>query len=372
MAYQRSEAQIMERIRNALNLADGSEGQEREAALREANRLMNKHAIDQAMLDAGRTTGERRVPTSMKFLFMGINDASWEWVEDFRTLLASIAQTNRCRAAVHAGLYNYDVTLVGMQEDVEWSQLLWMRIFMEFVSKVNPEWDLKLDLGENVARFKESGKKWDEIWAAGKQAQPDIDDNWIYDPQKCRYLMAAYKRFLRTNPDREQVGTQTFAAYRYSFVRAFVTTVSSRLEQMRADSQEQVDETSGSALALMDVSDRVDDAFYDMFPSLRPKTEEEMRQMRERLMREERERIEADRLFLASLSDSARRKVLDERAREERRSAAASEKYWREESKRQQRLNDGAGARAGRAAGQQVRIDRTSEVPQHEKKEIGG
>lgn len=362
MPYERSEAKVMQQIRDLMAVADGApEGDpEREVALRRANRLMVKHAIDQAVLDASRTAGEKRVPTSMRFQFMSHTESAWEWIQHFRSLLGTIAQANRCRLAFHVGTTNWDVTLVGMQEDVEWCQMLWMRTFLEFSSRLYPQWvpGPTRTIGHNVAVFKAAGYKWEEIWTVGKRAEPSIDTNIAYDPKSCNYLMREYKKHLRMTGE-EQVKTQSFEAYKYSFVQSYVITVSARVEQMVQDSKEVVDETSGSALALVDVSDRVDEEFYTLFPQFRPLTEEESRARRERWDREERARAAADQAFLASLSASERKTILDERAKEERRRARADNAYWRRESARQERLlSDSAGYNAGRAAGKAVDLSR--------------
>lgn len=362
MVYNRSEADVMEKIRQLLHWANQEDANptEREMALTRANKLMMQHAIDQATLDAGRTVGEKRVPTQMRFTLISIGDAAWEYLQHFRLVISEIARTNRCRAVLHPGTYQYDITVVGMQEDVEWTQMLWMQIYLEFLSRLNPKWNINLSIGENVANLKEAGFKWQRIWAEGKAAQPNIDDLDDYDPQKCRYLMQAYKAFLKTQEGRQAVGTQTFEAYRYSFVRSFTTTVSSRLEEMRAAQREIQDENSGSAVALLDVSDRVDEEFYRLFPSQRPMTDEELEEARRQREEREREEYRKDQEFLASLSPAAREKVLRERAEKAHRDAKNDEKYWRRMQERAARLHDDAGSRAGQAAGAAVSLDRSA------------
>ncbi len=361
MAYERSEAKIMEQIRELMALADGApEGDpERELALQKANRLMMKHAIDQAKLDATRTVGEKRVPTQMRFRFISGADLAWEWMYDFRQLMREICVANRCRCVfLRSGDGAYDVALVGMQEDVEWAQLLWMRVFLDFAGKLQPKWvpGPERTVGHNVSVFKTAGYKWKDIWEVGKRAEPSIDTFDKYDPKDCSYLMREYRKHLRISGE-QQIGTQKFEGYRYSFVQSFLVTVSSRLEQMRADSKEDV-ETSGSALALLDVTDRVDEEFYRLFPSQRPLTDEEMRATKERLDKEEAESERRDQEFLASLSEPERKRVLNERAKERERRAKADDRYWREQAKRQERLHDGAGYVAGRAAGKSVNLNR--------------
>jgi hypothetical protein len=333
---------------------------------------MTKYAIDMAVLDASRTIGEKRVPTSLRFKFIAAGEAAWEYLENFRIIMSSVASTNRCRAVLHPDRDQYDVTVVGMQEDVEWCQMLWMQIFLEFVSRVNPKWDHAQSIGENVARLKEAGRQWKTIWAIAKDAAPEIDNLDEYDPKGASYLMRDYKRFLKDHPDRQQVGTQRFEAYRYSFVRAFAWTVASRLEQMRNDSQEETT-GSGSELALQDVGARVDEEFYTLFPSQRPRTEEELAEIRRRVEEREREDYRKDQEFLASLSPQAREKVLRERAEEALRRSRADDRYWRRQQERAERLHDDAGSQAGRAAASQVNLARgAAQVDVNQRAEIEG
>jgi hypothetical protein len=109
-----------------------------------------------------------------------------------------------------------------------------------------------------------------------------------------------------------------------------------------------------------------------MFPSLRPLSDEELARRKAEMEAEERERLEKDRLFLESLSPKERERVLRDRAERERRDAAADAKYWRRAYARQERLHDDAGSAAGRRAGQQVRIDRSVEVPEHQRRAVEG
>lgn len=361
MVYKRSEAQIMERIRAALAIAENpaSTEAEREAALRSANGMMTKHAIDQAMLDAARTVGERRVPTQVVFEMYESGSGVSEWNAYFRTIMHELARTNRCRCIIRFG-HKSNVTIVGMQEDVDWVQLLWMQIFLEFVSRVNPKWDNDRSEGANIMALKEAGFKWAEIWnmckaANGGQMRGNPDS---YNPQRCRWMIVEYKK-EQQRTGREHVGTQRFEAYRTSFVAAFADRVNARLEQQREDEKEQTEATPGSALALTDVRDRVDEEFYRLFPSARPMTDEELLAYKRRVDEEARLAAKKDAEFLASLSDKERKKVLDEREREKVRRAKDNDRYWRDQQRMQEKLYDHAGWAAGRTAADGVNLSRT-------------
>lgn len=354
MAFQRSEAQVMERIRRFLNLAESSTSEsEREQALDSANKLMAKHAIDQAMLDMSRTSAEKRHPVSLKF---EIFDRLFEWADLFGTVMQELARTNRCRTVF---LANNTVIVVGMQEDVEWVQLLWMNVFFEFVSKINPSWKNNRTMGENVLAFKEAGYKWETIWTAYFKAVDGetIDKMPFYDAKKASYLMREYKKEL-VRVGREAVATQRHEAYRVSFSRAFTDRLSYRLELMRAANKKAEEETTGSTVALLDVSKLIDEEWYKHAPWERPITAEERQQMRDEANAREAARQKADEDFLASLSPAERKRVIHEREVDSRKQARQNESYWRQHDKKQERLRDDAGFNAGRAAADTVSLSR--------------
>lgn len=356
MPIVRTEAQIMEKIRLLLDKASNtSHEQERESFLAAANAMMTRHAIDQAMLDNTRTTGEKRVATTMRFKLF---DATFEWKDAFTTVMFELTRTNRCRMVFRG---DDDIIVVGMQEDVEWTQMLWMNVFFEFVSKVNPSWKKERTMGQNVLAFKEAGWKWEEIWKAYYNAVGGETEDGLsyYDPKKASYLMREYKKELRSS-GREAVATQRHGAYRASFVRAFADRISYRLEVMRAQNKIVEDETSGSAVALLDVSHLIDEEYYKHAPWDRPLTDEERVRLVEEANERSRRQQEADAEFLASLSPQERKTVLHEREKEKRRQARVNDAYWRERDKLQEKMNDTAGFMAGRTAADTVSLNRSA------------
>lgn len=111
---------LMETVRLLLARAEhpNTPPEEADTALRRANALMARHAIDEALVRATQTARERRAPVVEK----------WNWASahtgygaHLRSMLEAIARYNRVR--VHIELYApYGVTVVGFREDVDWVQ----------------------------------------------------------------------------------------------------------------------------------------------------------------------------------------------------------------------------------------------------------
>jgi Protein of unknown function (DUF2786) len=350
----RSEAKVMQQIRNLLAKANDSacSPAERESLLRQANLKMSRHAIDQAMLDMNRTSAEKRVPTQMSFKLW--DDGSW-WGTYFGTVIDSISRTNRCRMFRK---WDDTITVVGMQEDCEWVQMLWLNVFMDFSSKVNPSWDVEETRQENIFRFKNAGYKWEQIWALIHRNRPD----WIqgnpnsYINGACGWLKSDYQRECRKR-DYTPNRTSNIEGYRLSFTVSYCEEVNARLEEMRSANDEMSSETSGGVIALRSMEEDINALFFSLFPHLDPSVQESRRQEREAKLKAE---ADADAEFLASLSDAERKRILKEREAEKLRKSRADEKFWRQNRTKYRTVRgDSTGYAAGAAAGREVNLTRS-------------
>lgn len=342
---------IIEMVRRLLALANdpATSPAEREQALDEANRRMNRHAIDQAMLDATRTIGEKRKPTK-KLIVLFDNDSTWG--SYFTSTIMQMCITNRCRYAFHSGYRQ--VTVVGMQDDVDWVEMLWLNVFLHFSSKIKPSWDIDQPVAVNIYNFKNAGYKWKDIWDIGDfkipGGMPDGNDRFI--PNKCKYMITGYKKMCEERGT-APIGTQTFEAYKLTFTQYYTAEVNTRLETMRAANEEEA-ASSGGVVALRDMSEDILSEFYRLFPMLSPESID----ARNEIWRKEEEDAEKrDAAYLASLTPAARKAVLDKRAQEEARQARLRDRWYRDQAKK--RTYDAAGATAGEAAGREVDLTRS-------------
>lgn len=345
------EGKILDQIRHMLALANNpaASDAERELALSMANRKMAKHAIDQAMLDATRTSTEKRKPTSKRIRLF---DADFQWSGYFYGVIGKLGEVNGCRIAWHSS-YN-EITLVGMQEDVDWAEMLWLQVFLDFSSKINPRWEPELRLEENIFNFKHAGYKWKDIWEIGnrKRAGGMPDGGIQFVPNKCGYMKTMYHKQCKQR-EVSPVGTQTFEAYKMTFTNYFVFRVNTRLEEMAEVRAEEAGATSGSELALFDVSKLIDEELWNLFPALHPDEQARREEAARKLAKDAEER---DASYLASLSPEARKRVLTARADAERANAKADARYYRTAK----RTYDAAGAAAGDQAGSSVSLARSA------------
>lgn len=377
---------ILERVRNLMARAEHPEtpAPEAEVCLREANKLMTRHAIDEAVLAATQTKAERRRPVVEK----------WHWMESrsehsayLRTMLAAIARANRCRAVVEFR-DPYDVTVVGMAEDAAWVQTLYTNCYLAFLSRLNPKWDLA-DFDGSVYRYKIAGFTWIEAWWALVDAK-DVRDriprdyyrknSWrvprtnSYDMElykelglprppvdgKTSTFIAAYRRHAAKIGDHEIISTQHTTAYRRTFAKAFADQIELRLWRMRKDTEEEI-ASAGAELVLVGLEEAVADAFYEEFPHFHPDEVRRKDLIREQESLESQRRAqEAEDLKIAAMSPAARRKYLEAKERKDRRERESNERYW---AKQDQRITYvGSAARAGRAAADSVNLQRATAV----------
>jgi hypothetical protein len=362
-----SEADVIKRVRDLIAKANdpASSANEKEQYLAAAHSRMKRHQIDMAMLDASRTLGEKRTPVVK---VIQLFDKGYEWAPYFQTLIEQIARTNMVRV-----MHKWDdteLTIVGMLEDVQWTEMLWMNTFLEFVSRLDPRWDLNKSIDENIYVFKNAGYKWKDIWDVGYFKHPGgmPDGMGHFVPGKCKYMITGYKKMCALKGT-EPVGTQTFAAYRHSFTRAFVDRIGYRLELMREAAQKAEDSVPGSAVALVDVKAQIDEEFYRLFEFMRPLTDEQRQKLRD----EAKEARERDEAYLASLSPQDRKKVLQEREAEKRRQARANAQWYRQQEASNKKLRlDHAGYNSGRSAADQVNLSRAAQTDAAPtRKEIG-
>jgi hypothetical protein len=356
----KDEQKIMDRIRMLLAKANdpASSVSEREQYLDEANRRMAKHAIDQAMLDATRTPAEKRKPTKKN---IKLYDESESWGPYFRSVVVAICSTNRCRFAWH---HDDSITVVGMQEDVDWVEMLWLNTFLYFTTKINPRWDVGRPIEQNIFDFKHAGYKWSDIWDTGFANEGGMPDGGTkFVPNKCGYMKTMYHRECKRRGV-EKVGTQTFDAYRLTFTDHFVWEVKKRLEAMADANKKVEDETSGSTVALFDMSKLIDEEFYLIFPQLHPEAKKKAQEL---ALKRVQDAEKADAEFLANMTPAARKEELSRRLKQEKEDAKAFNRYYRNTK----RTYDAAGASAGAQAGREVDLSsRKSAAPSGSRTEL--
>lgn len=334
---------IISRIQKLMALAEhaNTSDTEREAFLDKADELMARHMVDEALLRQSQSPEERRTPVTVEVQLL---DQASIYTYKMRTVAEQMARTVGVRIAFKAGRQ----VLVGYSEDVSWMQILFTNAQLTFLSRVSPKWDAALTVEENVAQLRESGKDWYTVncvgYRAGAWTRPPV-------PGEANHIVAMYQRHCKAT-GAVPVKIYRHDAYRNTFAEAFISRICSRLETMREARFASATEP-GTGLALRQVQEDVDAAFYAAFPNLNPEAREARIQAQRdadaRMRAEEQER-------LAAMTPAARLRHERQQAEQRARDARLNAKYWRRDDAERSRRYDGTGARAGTAAADAVNL----------------
>lgn len=177
----------------------------------------------------------------------------------------AIAEHTGCRVNTTrlSDWMTWQFTLVGYEGDIRYAEFLWTSAFLMFTTKVSPTWDASLPETENIYRMRQAGHERrtiaDRAWGpgAGDEAKNRSKVQRIYLKEAAARGEMALATGLGFDAKR----------YRQAYAEAFVATLRHRLRVARdaADS-------TGGALVFAGRQDRVNEAFYELFPNMRPST----------------------------------------------------------------------------------------------------
>jgi len=180
------------------------------------------------------------------------------------TAINCIARHTGCRTRAYVGENDDTVAdLVGYEGDVRFAEFLWTAVLLTFSTRINPTWDRNLPESENVYRLRNAGLERRVIANAA----------WGYGAGHVASNRSKVQRiYLRECARRGEEPRATGLAhdtktYREAYARTFVGHLNSRLMAAR----DAVDSVNGG-LVLHGRADRVDEAFYVRYPHLRPST----------------------------------------------------------------------------------------------------
>lgn len=336
-----AEEKILQRVQKLLDLANhpNTPPHERDAAIRRADGLMVKHAIDEAMLDATLTKDERRKPVREVFKAAEANAEYWE---RFRTVLREIARLQRVRVAFH---YNGETTLIGFRDDVEYVKMKWLSIYLHFTKTIDPTWDFSLTIDHNVYNFKTAGRRWEDIQSI-MFGVTGID-------KPMHFFKPSYRRHCKTIGEEPRRHTQRNFAYRNSFTEGFISRICARIEEMISERDKTTAE-SGTMVLMKDVQHEVDEEFYRLFPHHRPMSQRERDEWDAKFQADaEKDRRELEEK-LEAMSADERREYERKRQAEMREEAKRNRQYWRDYEK----TLDQEGASMGQASANKVDLNR--------------
>lgn len=339
----------LELVRNLIARAEhpNTPAPEAELCLQQANKLMLKHAIDEATLRAGQSESQRRAPKKV-VIRLG-DDVESEFWPSLKTILNEIAVANRC-----TGAFSWSqATIFGMDEDVRWVEMLYTTVYFDFLSHIAPRWDAALGYDANIYNFKVAGFSWKDINAkavsAGEKSAEKMETyshlvSYNYETgistredrergtgKMGGSMISAYKRHAKKIGDHNLVSTTSFTEYRRQFTEAFTSRIATRIRQMADESERETASVPGAALALTSSMEDVNAAFWAEFPQFAPLTAEELESRR--LAAEEYGRAMAAKReeMLNAMSPKKRAEFLEKEQRDIRRDAERNRKYWTEQ-----------------------------------------
>lgn len=376
-----SNEKIMDRVSRLLALAEhpNTPPAEAETALRMANSLITKHAIDEAILRRSQTISDRRsIKRSRVYLGAG------EFTPYLRTIFESAADSLRVsvgqKMVLVDGKYTTEFWAYGADEDVTWLEMLFSMVKLQLLMKIDPKWDSGIGYDANIYNFKVAGFKWKEINRIAMEnghesrestertiisrrraeqlglehtevVEGETKHDWdgVYVRQTNGFfhkLKAAYVRHSKAIGDDTRVVTQSHEAYRLSFAESFRSTMSERFFRMKMDSEEEMDSIPGAALAIRDMREESNEALWRDFPYLNPE-EIERRNKEWRDRQEEEARLRES--MLASMTTKERQEFL-EKEESDARKKAKNDASWVKKNTRYLSRDISATERGAKAA----------------------
>lgn len=376
---------IMERVAKLLAIAEhpNTPAPEAELALKQANSLITKHAIDEALLRQSQSVGERRAITHMTIILGG-----GEFRPYLRTIFESAAEALRVSVAsktvrIDGGALDTEFHMYGANEDVVWLDMLFNMIKLQFLLKLDPRWDSSKSYDENVYTFKVAGFKWIEIdQEAQRHGHPrnestkvvdkmdetrDPDRFWDFWERRAMWrelvldrdngrvleytnffhkLKAAYVRHAKAIGDDTRVVTQSHQAYRLSFAESFRMRMTERFWDMQRQAESEMDTIPGAALAIRDMKDDADRAMWMDFPHMSP---EEIARRREEMRKQAEAERKAREDMLAAMTPAERQKFLEDEEAQARKDAKR-QRAWERKNTRYYSWDETARQRGASAA----------------------
>jgi hypothetical protein len=324
-----AEQRIIDRVAQMLAIAEhpNTPPHEAEVALRQANSLMLKHAIDMATARMSQSPADRSAPTRLRIQISG-------GAAGFGPMLSTIAYfvglANRCETVI-LGM-GQATEVFGTADDCAWVEMLYTQIHMEFLGRISPKWDPARDYDANVYVHKVAGYKWNDINNLSVAAGGPDARVWVNGKAKIAgSMISAYKREAKKRGDEVLVTTQSFGAYREQFAQAFQATMIRRLQDQALENESSADSIPGAAVALADSAEAIRRAMWDAYPSLHPDFQKEQRIELARQRRIDAETAAEERArTLDAMTPAQRRLFLEKEEREVRRKAKANDRYWRD------------------------------------------
>ena len=266
---------ILRKVRAMIAKANSTEYEaERETFLRAADNMMEKYAIDQAMLMLN-------VDKNARLVVRKNMDISW-WSQlrdgvhiDARNNIAWLwdACVNFCRCYSTFAVWDYTqktAAVYGMESDLSYLDMLFTDLLLQMVDHIKPKYDPAKTLGENIMRAKEAGMKYKDVAVWCGHPEWSVTDRYGKVSNN-GIMLREYKKHLKSigKTTRDVVAVHP-DEWQISYVEGFTTMVRKRLRDLTALRSGGTGEENSTALVIRDIRDQARDLLWEDFPELKP------------------------------------------------------------------------------------------------------
>lgn len=232
-----------------------------------AEEMMVKYRIEEEMLRTTKlASGTAETPIVSEMVVCGYQNT---WRDHYYSLAYYVAQHVGVRVVAdykrvmnEEAVEEYSIILqmVGFETDIRYAEMLYTGIRLTFSSLLEPKRNPQESDADNVYRLRSSGMERNRI-AAVMWGQATHANNAKVTKL---YAQACEARGEDPKVAGRQVNAKTF---RESYADSFVSRINTRLYELKS----WVAGQESGALVLRGRKEAVDEAFYERFPSMRPK-----------------------------------------------------------------------------------------------------
>lgn len=255
---------ILAKIRKLLAMAEGTDNEHEAATFREhAEKLMREYRVAEEHLIAANPDSIKPVVTEVQLFVYGqtpfrqqyINMMAWIGQHTgIRTRFLYVTPKGGTRTVCMA-------YLVGYEADTRYAEMLYTNAQLVFQRRLEPTVDSNLSDEDNVYNLRSAGIERNRI----ARMLWDLDTHASHAKVGQLYKSACEKRGEDPKVSGRNVNAKN---YRTLYAEEFAIELNRRMQR----AQDGADSTGGT-MVLAGRADRVDEAFYDRFPEMRPSTE---------------------------------------------------------------------------------------------------
>lgn len=313
-----SENPMLGKIQALINKAQSTDSAaEREALLAKADELMQKYAIDAAMLAAVKKLngGKQEDPTKDLLQF---GQRGEDMLNQWYNLIIAVAEHYDCRFFGWSSGTGY---LIGFPSNIEMVKMLYTSLHLHALTKLDPTPDKERMFDENVYNLHEAGLRWKDIAFLMNQAYHEAQelgfelyDGWTLIPwdekKKDGGRLIRTCKAYATKIGEPYKATTSPILFRRSYAQGFLNEVRDRFAILKKHKEQQVASTTGAELVLVDRSKQVDVLFEEL--KKRDGHKEKLRSVRVQGEAYDRGRAEGKRADLGQTRVDGGRKGIDQ------------------------------------------------------------